>query len=73
MPCAPSACRSRRARWLDLLAVLQSDVVPTTPEALHGPARTVLVKDERHYDRFDRAFGRYLQEVLPPRPTRWRR
>ena len=49
--------------WLDLLAVLQSDVVPTTPETLHGLARTVLVKDERHYDRFDRAFGRYLQDV----------
>ncbi len=26
--------------WLDLLAVLQSDVVPTTPEALHGLARS---------------------------------
>ena len=54
--------------WLDLLAVLQSDVVPTTPEALHGLARTVLVKDERHYDRFDRAFGRYLQEVSSAAP-----
>lgn len=54
--------------WLDLLAVLQSDVVPSTPEALHGLARTVLVKDERHYDRFDRAFGRYLQDVSAATP-----
>ena len=54
--------------WLDLLAVLQSDVVPTTPETLHGLARTVLVKDERHYDRFDRAFGRYLQDVAAASP-----
>ncbi len=49
--------------WLDLLGALQADVAPTTPDALHALARTVLVKDERHYDRFDRAFGRYLQEV----------
>lgn len=49
--------------WLDLLAALQAGVGEPTPEGLHALARTVLVKDERHYDRFDRAFGRFLGEV----------
>jgi Uncharacterized protein conserved in bacteria len=49
--------------WLDLLAALQAGVGQPTPEGLHALARTVLVKDERHYDRFDRAFGHFLGEV----------
>nr|WP_255682231.1 VWA domain-containing protein [Luteimonas sp. BDR2-5] len=54
--------------WLDLLRALQAGVAATTPDALHALARTVLVKDERHYDRFDRAFGRYLQDVAAASP-----
>lgn len=49
--------------WLDLLGALAAGVAEPTPDGLYGLARTVLVKDERHYDRFDRAFGRYLTEV----------
>ena len=49
--------------WLDLLAALQAGAGEPTPEGLHALARTVLVKDERHYDRFDRAFGRFLGQV----------
>ncbi len=49
--------------WLDLLGALQAGVGDPTPEGLYALARTTLVKDERHYDRFDRAFGRYLGEV----------
>ncbi|MBS7458083.1 vWA domain-containing protein [Coralloluteibacterium stylophorae] len=49
--------------WLDLLAALDAGVAFAEPEALYALARTVLVKDERHYDRFDRAFGRYMKRV----------
>jgi uncharacterized protein with von Willebrand factor type A (vWA) domain len=57
----------RRARvpvtlreWLDLMAALKADLAFADRETLHGLARTILVKDERHFDRFDRAFGDYL-------------
>ncbi|MBL0162751.1 MAG: VWA domain-containing protein [Xanthomonadales bacterium] len=46
--------------WLDFMAALDADFAFADPEALHGLARTILVKDERHYDRFDRAFAQYL-------------
>lgn len=49
--------------WLDLLGALDAGLSQADPEALHALARAVLVKDERHYDRFDRAFGRYLQGI----------
>ncbi|MCB1576005.1 MAG: VWA domain-containing protein [Xanthomonadales bacterium] len=49
--------------WLDLMAALQADFAFADREALHGLARTILVKDERHYDRFDRAFGNYLDGI----------
>ena len=49
--------------WLDLMAALQADFAFADREALHGLARTILVKDERHFDRFDRAFGNYLNGV----------
>lgn len=49
--------------WLDLLAALKAGVAEASPDGLYALARTVLVKDERHYDRFDRAFGRYLTDV----------
>lgn len=49
--------------WLDLLAALQAGVGAPTPEGLHALARTVLIKDERHYDRFDRAFAQFLGQV----------
>ena len=49
--------------WLDLLAALKAGAGEPTPEGLYALARTVLVKDERHYDRFDRAFGQFLGQV----------
>lgn len=58
--------------WLDLLAALQAEAAPPTPDGLHALARTVLVKDERHYDRFDRAFARYLHEVAAASPQELR-
>ncbi|MFC4728427.1 vWA domain-containing protein [Coralloluteibacterium thermophilus] len=49
--------------WLDLLAALEADLALAEPEAFYPLARAVLVKDERHYDRFDRAFGRWIEGV----------
>ncbi|MFA5683641.1 MAG: VWA domain-containing protein [Lysobacteraceae bacterium] len=49
--------------WLDLLAALDADLAFADIERFHALARTVLIKDERHYDRFDRAFGDWLRGV----------
>ncbi|MGZ3217316.1 vWA domain-containing protein [Paracoccus sp. T5] len=43
--------------WLDLMAGLQAGIGGWTVEGFYGLARLVLVKDERHLDRFDRAFS----------------
>ena len=49
--------------WLQLMAALQAGVAETSVDAFHSLARTVLVKDERYYDRYDLAFGKYFQGV----------
>jgi len=49
--------------WLDLMAALQADLAFADIEQFHALARAVLVKDERHFDRFDRAFARFWQGV----------
>lgn len=49
--------------WLDLVAALEADVAFADPQALYGLARAVLVKDERHYDRYDRAFSAWIRGV----------
>ncbi|MRI34761.1 hypothetical protein EOPP23_17405 [Endozoicomonas sp. OPT23] len=41
--------------YLDLLNAMKQHVVVADNEAFYQLARAVLVKDERHYDRFDRA------------------
>src|SRR3990167_6427763 len=52
-----------------LLEALQADVVgPRNPDAcsmddFYFLARTALVKDEKHYDKFDRAFAAYFKGV----------
>ncbi len=53
---------------LTLLECLQANVVGPRSEAcslddFYFLARTVLVKDEKHFDRFDRAFGAYFHGV----------
>ncbi len=45
---------------LDLHAALEQGLVFANLEELHALARALLVKDERHFDRFDRAFGQWL-------------
>lgn len=42
---------------LGFLAALDKGLGPRDLDGLHALARTCLVKDERHFDRFDRAFG----------------
>ncbi len=49
--------------WLDLLAALQADLAFADIDRFYLLARTVLVKDERHFDRFDQAFGSYFRGV----------
>ncbi|MDA7415427.1 VWA domain-containing protein [Xenophilus arseniciresistens] len=55
--------------YLTLLEALQSDVVgPNSDDAysmddFYYLSRTALVKDEKHYDKFDRAFAAYFKGV----------
>lgn len=46
---------------LDLHAVVERGVVFADMEAFYRVARTVMVKDERHFDRFDRAFAAWFE------------
>ncbi|GED22945.1 vWA domain-containing protein [Halomonas halmophila] len=48
---------------LDLNAALEHDVVFADLDAFYHLARTVMIKDERHFDRFDRAFAAWLEGV----------
>ena len=43
--------------WLDLMAGMQAGAAGWTVDGFYHLARLVLVKDERHIDRFDRAFA----------------
>lgn len=71
--------------YLTLLEALKADVVgPTNPDActmddFYFLARTTLVKDEKHFDKFDRAFAAYFKGVeliadfTKPIPADWLR
>jgi uncharacterized protein with von Willebrand factor type A (vWA) domain len=52
---------------LALLEALQARLVSASLDDFYLLARAILVKDEAHYDRFDRAFGEYFKgvEALP--------
>lgn len=45
---------------LDLIEALERRVVFADMDEFYFLARTVLVKDERQFDKFDRAFGAYF-------------
>ncbi|WBU57561.1 vWA domain-containing protein [Paracoccus sediminicola] len=49
--------------YLDLLGGLQAGVAGTNPDEFYHFARLCLVKDERHIDRFDRAFAEAFSGV----------
>ena len=43
--------------WLDLMGAMQAGVAGWSVDDFHTLGRAVLVKDERHIDRYDRAFA----------------
>ena len=49
--------------WLDLMGALDADLAFADLDQFYHLARTVLVKDERHFDRYDRAFGVYFRGI----------
>lgn len=48
---------------LDLHAALKAGLAHADVDAFYTLARTLLVKDERHFDRFDRAFASWFKGV----------
>ncbi len=46
---------------LDLINALKQRVIFADIDEFYFLARTILVKDERHFDKFDRAFGAYFK------------
>lgn len=49
--------------WLDLLAALEQRVIDADVDEFYTLSRMMLVKDESLYDRFDRAFGQYVERL----------
>ena len=65
---------------LDLVAVLKADVIYASMDDFYLVARACMVKDEKHYDKFDQAFSAYfkgldsLQDMLKSLiPDEWLR
>jgi uncharacterized protein with von Willebrand factor type A (vWA) domain len=48
---------------LDLLAGLQARLAFLDVDEFYQLARLCMVKDEKYYDRFDKAFGSYFSEL----------
>ncbi|MCB1552236.1 MAG: VWA domain-containing protein [Xanthomonadales bacterium] len=49
--------------WVDLCAALDADLAFADIDAFYALSRTILIKDERHFDRFDQVFGAYFRGV----------
>ncbi|MBT9462035.1 MAG: hypothetical protein IV084_10305, partial [Rugosibacter sp.] len=49
--------------FLTLLEALQNGLANHSLDDFYILSRTCLVKDETHYDKFDRAFGEYFKGV----------
>ncbi|MGA0104282.1 MAG: VWA domain-containing protein, partial [Steroidobacteraceae bacterium] len=47
--------------FLALLAALEARVIGTSVDDFYLLSRTLLIKDERHYDRFDRVFAAHFR------------
>ena len=58
-----SGIRVGTRELLDAHAALQAGLPAMEPAAMHGLLRAIWIKDERHYDRFDRVFGAWWQGV----------
>ena len=48
---------------LDLLGALENQLVYANIDDFYYLSRATLVKDEKYYDRFDRAFGAYFKNL----------
>src|SRR5690606_41590594 len=55
---------------IDLNAALASDVIEQNVEQFYVLVRSIWVKDERYYDRFDRAFADYLGQAAKVDPSK---
>jgi uncharacterized protein with von Willebrand factor type A (vWA) domain len=49
--------------YLTLLEALKADVIGPSVDEFYHLARLTLVKDEAHFDKFDRAFGAYFHGI----------
>jgi uncharacterized protein with von Willebrand factor type A (vWA) domain len=58
--------------FLTLLEALQKQVISGSLDDFYYLARLTLVKDEAHFDKFDRAFGLYFKGIRPPSTNRQR-
>ena len=52
--------------WLTLLGAMKEGVADYSIEDFYYLARSTLVKDERHLDKFDRVFGQVFKGLEPP-------
>jgi uncharacterized protein len=63
--------------FLVLLEAMQKNVISPSLDDFYFLSRTTLVKDEAHYDKFDKAFGLYFKgieaifEKMPEIPLDW--
>ena len=51
--------------WLHLMEAMDRDVVGRRVDDFYHLSRAVLVKDEKHYDRFDQVFGKVFKGSRP--------
>ncbi|MCB1620489.1 MAG: VWA domain-containing protein [Thiothrix sp.] len=49
--------------YLDFLRLLEQEPMVAEPDTFYVLARTCMVKDEKHFDRFDRAFSTFMHGV----------
>lgn len=56
VPCSVS-------EYLDLVEAVQKHLVFANVDEFYSLAKLCLVKDERHYDKFDKAFGHYFEGI----------
>ena len=64
--------------FLSLLEALAARIVASSPEEFYYLSRMALVKDERHFDRFDRVFAEFFQgaeqafeKIVAELPSDW--
>ena len=54
------------SEYLDLLHATDAGVAGYSVDDFYFLARTALVKDERHFDKFDRVFGHVFRDLERP-------